>query len=86
LLNEAQKIKGIQPIEIKNIRHTEHNLTFSTSDSIRFTTKTVKEIEVLAGIYGTFGMYMTVVLDSNVLKVNIMGQQFSLLPVEMTGK
>lgn len=87
MLNKAQKIKGIPPIEIKNkplknIRHTEHNLTFSTSDCIRFTTKTAKEIEPLAGIYGTFGMYMTVAQDSNALKINIMGQQFYLLPVE----
>jgi hypothetical protein len=40
---------------------------------MRFTTKTAKELEALAGTYGTFGMYMTVAQDSNALKINIMG-------------
>jgi len=87
ILNEAQKIKGIKPIvvknkPIKNLRHPEHNLRFTKmNDSIEFRAISQEKLAEYAGFYGTFGMYLTAKADSSALMMNIMGSQFYLLPV-----
>lgn len=88
ILNEAQKIKEIKPVQInqtlKNIRHPEHNIRFRTDsvESIKFVNKPAEELDNYQGTYGTFGMYLTIKSDSGALKINIMGNTFYLLPVE----
>lgn len=88
LINEALEIKKKYiKLDIPGQRDSfelKHHFKYAASlpNEINFKTLSEKELDDVSGRYGTFGYFVDVKKDTNALGVNIMGQQFYLLPTE----